>query len=99
MKKIFNNLNELELFFKEEQDFIFNLMFHKLEEAIQNNMDEVVVIETFCKDVFLNLNITCKKEDFYNIFEKLEDYFKNIEDYEKCVKLVEYQELYRRGTL
>jgi len=99
MKKVFNNLNELEVFFKEEQDFIFNLMFHKLEEAIQNKMDEILVIETFCKDVYLNLNITCKKEDFTNLFQKLEEHFKSIEDYEKCAKLVEYQELLKRGAL
>jgi|TARA_R100000664_G_C2746759_1_gene134392 hypothetical protein len=99
MKKVFNNLNELETFFKEEKNFIMNLMFHKLEEAIQNEMDEILVIETFCKDVFLNLNITCKKSDFLRLFTKLEEHFKDTEDYEKCAKLLEYQELLKRGTL
>jgi|8_EtaG_2_1085327.scaffolds.fasta_scaffold00591_3 hypothetical protein len=99
MKKVFNNLNELETFFKEEKNFIMNLMFHKLEEAIQNEMDEILVIETFCKDVFLNLNITCKKKDFLRLFAKLEEHFKGTEDYEKCAKLLEYQELLKRGTL
>ena len=93
MKKIFNNLNELEVFFKQEHEFILNLMFHKLEEAINNNMKEITIIETFSKDVFLNLNLTCKREDFPNLFNKLEEHFKNIEDYEKCAKLVEYREL------
>ena len=99
MKKIFNNLNELEVFFKEEHEFILNLMFHKVEEAINNNMKEITVIETFSKDVFLNLNLTCKREDFPNLFNKLEEHFKNIEDYEKCAKLVEYRELLKRGVL
>ena len=41
MKKVFNNLDELESFFIKEKNFVLNLMFHKIEEAIENNEDEV----------------------------------------------------------
>ena len=35
MKKIFNTLDELESFFIKEKNFILNLMFHKIEEAVE----------------------------------------------------------------
>ena len=53
MKKIFNNLDELESFFIKEKNFILNLMFHKIEEAVENDDEDVYVLEAFVKDVYL----------------------------------------------
>ena len=57
MKKIFNNLNELESFFIKEKNFILNLMFHKIEEAVENEDDEVYILDAFVKDVYLHMSL------------------------------------------
>ena len=99
MKKIFNNLDELESFFIKEKNFILNLMFHKIEEAVENQEDEVYILDAFVKDVYLHMRLNKKKEDLGPTLNKLEEYFVILEDYEKCAKILEYKELLKRGTL
>lgn len=62
MKKIFNNLDELESFFIKEKNFILNLMFHKIEEAVENQEDEVYILDAFVKDVYLHMRLNTKKK-------------------------------------
>tara|TARA_R110001583_G_scaffold68750_1_gene195388 strand:- start:818 stop:1117 length:300 start_codon:yes stop_codon:yes gene_type:complete len=99
MKKVFNTLDELESFFIKEKNFILNLMFHKIEEAIENEDNEVYILDAFVKDIYLHMRLNTKKEDLGPTLEKLEEYFVKLEDYEKCAKILEYKELLKRGTL
>jgi hypothetical protein len=99
MKKIFNNLDELESFFIKEKNFILNLMFHKIEEAVENDDEDVYVLDAFVKDVYLHMRLNTKKKDLGPTLNKLEEYFAALEDYEKCAKILEYKELLKRGTL
>jgi|TARA_R110000744_G_scaffold376976_1_gene491624 hypothetical protein len=99
MKKIFNNLDELESFFIKEKNFILNLMFHKIEEAVENEDDEVYILDAFVKDVYLTMSLNTKKKDLGPTLNKMEEYFVKLEDYEKCAKILEYKELLKRGTL
>jgi|TARA_R110001592_G_scaffold250697_1_gene513303 hypothetical protein len=99
MKKVFNNLDELESFFIKEKNFILNLMFHKIEEAVENQEDEVYILDAFVKDVYLHMRLNTKKEDLGPTLNKMEEYFVKLEDYEKCAKILEYKELLKRGTL
>ena len=99
MKKIFNNLTELESFFIKEKNFILNLMFHKMEEAIDNRENEVYVLEAFVKDVYLHMKLVTKKKDLGPALNQMEQYFVELEDYEKCAKILEYKELLKRGVL
>ena len=99
MKKIFNNLDELESFFIKEKNFILNLMFHKIEEAVENDDEHVYVLEAFVKDVYLHMKLNTKKKDLGPTLNKMEEYFAKLEDYEKCAKILEYKELLKRGTL
>tara|TARA_R110000803_G_C11931351_1_gene315489 strand:- start:318 stop:617 length:300 start_codon:yes stop_codon:yes gene_type:complete len=99
MKKIFNNLTELESFFIKEKNFILTLMFHKIEETIDNGENEVYVLETFVKDVYLHMKLLYKKEDLGPALNQMELYFAELEDYEKCLKILEYKELLKRGVL
>lgn len=99
MKKLFNNLDELESFFIKEKNFVLNLMFHKIEEAIENNEDEVYVLEAFVKDVYLHMKLLYKKNDLEPALNQMEQYFVELEDYEKCAKIVEFRELLKRGLL
>ena len=99
MKKIFNNLDELESFLIKEKNFILNLMFHKIEEAVENDDKVVYILDAFVKDVYLHMKLNTKKEDLGPTLNKLEEYFVQLEDYEKCAKILEYKELLKRGTL
>ena len=99
MKKVFNTLDDLESFFIKEKNFILNLMFHKIEEAVENENDEVYILEAFVKDVYLHMKLNTKKKDLGPTLDKMEEYFANLEDYEKCTKILEYKELLKRGTL
>ena len=99
MKKIFNTLDDLESFFIKEKNFILNLMFHKIEEAVENDDEDVYILEAFVKDVYLHMRLNTKKKDLGPTLEKLEEYFAKLEDYEKCEKILEYKELLKRGTL
>jgi|TARA_R110002020_G_scaffold42892_3_gene125153 hypothetical protein len=99
MKKVFNTLDDLESFFIKEKNFILNLMFHKIEEAVENENDEVYILEAFVKDVYLHMKLNTKKKDLGPTLDKMEEYFANLEDYEKCAKILEYKELLKRGTL
>ena len=99
MKKLFNNLDELESFFIKEKNFVLNLMFHKIEEAIENNEDEVYVLEAFVKDVYLHMKLLYKKNDLGPALNQMEQYFVELEDYEKCAKILEFKELLKRGVL
>ena len=82
MKKIFNNLDELESFFIKEKNFILNLMFHKIEEAVENDDEDVYVLEAFVKDVYLHMKLNTKKKDLGPTLNKMEEYFAKLEDYE-----------------
>ena len=99
MKKIFNNLSELEKFFISEKNFILNLMYHKIEEAIEYKKDEVYILDVFVKDIYLHMKLNTHKEDLGPTLDKLEEYFSEHEDYEKCAKILEYKELLKRGNL
>jgi hypothetical protein len=99
MKKIFNNLDELESFFIKEKNFILNLMFYKIEEAVDNQDEEVYILDAFVKDVYLHMRLNTHKKDLEPTLNKLEEYFAELEDYEKCAKILEYKELLRRGML
>ncbi len=99
MKKVFNNLDELESFFIKEKNFLLNLMFHKIEEAVENQEDEVYILDAFVKDVYLHMSLNTKKEDLGPTLNKMEEYFVKLEDYEKCAKILEYKELLKRGAL
>ena len=99
MKKIFNTLDELESFFIKEKNFILNLMFYKIEECIENEGDEVYILDAFVKDIYLHMKLNTHKKDLGPTLDKLEEYFVELEDYEKCAKILEYKELLRRGTL
>ena len=72
MKKIFNTLDELESFFIKEKNFILNLMFHKIEEAIDNDSEEVYILDAFVKDVYLHMRLNTKKEDLEPTLNKLD---------------------------
>ena len=61
MKKIFKTLDELESFFIKEKNFILNLMFHKIEEAVDNEDKEVFILDAFVKDIYLHMRLNTKK--------------------------------------
>ena len=97
MKKVFDNLNDLELFLKEEQDFLYKLIFYKIEETFDNLDDEIKIFECYSKDVFVKLDITVSKKTLLPCLEKLENHFVSTEDYEKCQKILEYKKLVKLG--
>jgi|TARA_R110002020_G_scaffold120159_2_gene273872 hypothetical protein len=99
MKKIFNNLDELESFFIKEKNFILNLMFYKIEEAVENQDEEVYILDAFVKDIYLHMKLNTHKKDLGPTLDKLEEYFADLEDYEKCAKIVEYKKLLSLGML
>ena len=99
MKKIFNNLDELESFFIKEKNFILNLMFYKIEEAVENQDEEVYILDAFVKDIYLHMKLNTHKKDFGPTLDKLEEYFADLEEYEKCAKIVEYKKLLSLGML
>ena len=45
------------------------------------------------------MRLNTKKNDLGPTLDKLEEYFANLEDYEKCARILEYKELLKRGTL
>ena len=96
MKRVFENLGELENFLKDEKDFIHKLIFYKLDEAIETE-EEVKVIEFYSKDVFISIHLTLDKDRLLPCLEKLEEYFVTVEEYEKCQKILEYKKLLKLG--
>ena len=86
MKKIFKTLNDLEAFFIKEKSFILNLMFHKIEEGVENEDEEIFILDAFVKDIYLHMRLNTKKEDLGPTLDKLEEYFAEMEDYEKMCK-------------
>ena len=74
-------------------------MFYKLEEAIDNEKEEVYILDAYVKDIYLHMRLNTHKKDLGPTLDKLEEYFANLEDYEKCAKIVEYNELLNRGML
>jgi len=45
------------------------------------------------------MRLNTHKKDLEPTLDKLEEYFAELEDYEKCAKILEYKELLRRGML
>ena len=97
MKKVFDNLNELESFLKEEQDFLYKLIFFKIEETFDNLEEDIKIFECYSKDVFVKLDITVSKKNLLPCLEKLEEHFASTEDYEKCQQILEYKKLIKLG--
>lgn len=96
MKRVFENLGELENFLKEEKDFIHKLIFYKLDETFDNE-EEVKVMEFYSKDVFISIHLTLNKDKLLPCLEKLEEYFVSTEEYEKCQRILEYKKLLKLG--
>ena len=70
-----------------------------IEEAVEKQEEEVYILDAFVKDVYLHMRLNTKKEDLGPTLNKMEEYFAELEDYEKCAKILEYKELLKRGTL
>ena len=96
MKRVFENLGELENFLKDEKDFIHKLIFYKLDEAFETE-EEVRVMEFYSKDVVISIQLTLNKDRLLPCLEKLEEYFVTVEEYEKCQKILEYKKLLKLG--
>ena len=96
MKRVFENLGELENFLKEEKDFIHKLIYYRLEEAFETE-DEIEVIEFYSKDVFITIHLTLNRDKLLPCLEKLEQHFVSTEEYEKCQKILEYKKLLKLG--
>lgn len=96
MRRVFKNLGELEHFLIDEKDFLYKLIFYRLEEVFHSE-EEVEVIEFYSKDVFVTINITLNKPKLKPCLEKLEEYFVSVEEYEKCQKILEYKKLLKMG--
>ena len=96
MKKVFDNLNDLELFLKEEQDFLYKLIFYRIEEAFDTD-EEIEILDCYSKDVFINIQISVNKKNILPCLQKLEKYFVTTEEYEKCQKILEYKKLVKLG--
>lgn len=84
----------MEKFFTDEKDFIYRLMYYKIGNMYDKNLDSIVLLECFSKDVLVNLNLTINKMTILESLLKLENYFSKIEEYEKCSKILEYKKYY-----
>jgi hypothetical protein len=96
MRRVFENLNELENFLKEEKDFLYKLIFYRIEEAFDTN-EEIEILDCYSKDVFINIQISVNKKNILPCLQKLEKYFATTEEYEKCQKILEYKKLVKLG--
>ena len=74
-------------------------MFYKIEEAVENQDEEVYILDAFVKDIYLHMKLNTHKKDLGPTLDKLEEYFADLEDYEKCAKIVEYKKLLSLGML
>jgi len=93
----FDTLNEMEIFFINEKDFIYRLMYYRIEEMYSKNLDEITIIECFSKDVLVSINLILYKDTIGEALNRVEDYFSKIEEYEKCSKILEYKKYYELG--
>jgi hypothetical protein len=84
----------MEKFFIEEKDFIFRLMYYKIGDMYDKNLDEIIIIECFSKDVLIFVNLILYKKTISESLTKVEEYFSKIEEYEKCSKILEYKKYY-----
>ncbi len=96
MRRVFESLSELEQFLKDEKDFLYKLIFYRIEEVFQTE-EEIEVIEFYSKDVLVTIHITLTKLKLKPCLEKLEEYFVTVEEYEKCQKILEYKKLLKMG--
>ena len=96
MRRVFESLSELEQFLKDEKDFLYKLIFYRIEEVFQTE-EEIEVIEFYSKDVLVTIHITLAKPKLKPCLEKLEEYFVTVEEYEKCQKILEYKKLLKMG--
>jgi hypothetical protein len=87
----------MEKFFIEEKDFIFRLMYYKIGDMYDKNLDEIIIIECFSKDVLIFVNLILYKKTISESLTKVEEYFSKIEEYEKCSKILEYKKYYEFG--
>ena len=96
MRRVFENLNELESFLIEERDFLYKLIFYRIEEAFDTD-EEIEILECYSKDVFITIRISVNKKTLLPCLQKLEEYFVDTEEYEKCHKILEYKKLVKLG--
>lgn len=87
----------MENFFTVEKDFIYRLMYYKVEEMYSKNLDEITIIECFSKDTLISINLILYKKTIGEALTKVEEYFSKIEEYEKCSKILEYKKYYELG--
>ena len=84
---------------------LFNPNFNKKESLVKeilkyiyfscNKLHSYLLKRESIKAIKLNTH----KKDLEPTLNKLEEYFAELEDYEKCAKILEYKELLRRGML
>ena len=65
----------MEKFFIEEKDFIFRLMYYKIGDMYDKNLDEIIIIECFSKDVLIFVNLILYKKTISESLTKVEEYF------------------------
>ena len=69
-------------------------MYYKIGDMYDKNLDEIIIIECFSKDVLIFVNLILYKKTISESLTKVEEYFSKIEEYEKCSKILEYKKYY-----
>ena len=84
IQKFFFSKEDLEIFMKNEKDWVYNRIYEAVEEAYVTGKNEAEIFEAKIEDDFSTINITSVPSEWLNSLTLCLEHFVKNEEYEKC---------------